>query len=101
MCWTTLGTTLQPPVQIDTKGAFCKVKRPECESDNSHKISVEIRKMWSYISTAPVFLQASVCLIGNEKIKQDYTQPYNNETLYNIHYCVQYIAYILHYCMIL
>jgi len=92
MCWTSLGTTQQPTVQIYTQGAFFKVKRPVCESDHSHKISVEIRKVWSYISTASFFLQASNCLIGNEKNKQDYTQLYNNDTLYNVHYCVQYIV---------
>jgi len=45
------------PFKSVTKGAFCKVKRPVCESDNSYKPSVEIRKMWSYISIAKVFLE--------------------------------------------
>ena len=49
---------------------MCKVKRPVCESDHSCKASIEIRNMWSNISTAPVFLQASICLFCIDKNKK-------------------------------
>jgi hypothetical protein len=44
-------------------GYFPTVKRPELDSDQSPLSSLEVRNVWSYISTLPIFL----CLHGGDR----------------------------------
>jgi len=45
---------------MGTGGAFLEVKRPEREADHSPPSSVEVQNEWSYNSTPPICLTATL-----------------------------------------